>query len=55
MEPDAKRNTVVLDAASVRERQQTFGELLGVARAEMENLYERRGGSERDHRPQHEA
>lgn len=45
MEPDAARNTVVLGADSVRERQQRFGELLGVARAEMENLYEQIAGS----------
>lgn len=45
MEPDAARNTIVLGAASVRERQQTFGDLLGVARAEMENLYEQIAGS----------
>ncbi|HVC16205.1 MAG TPA: sigma-54-dependent Fis family transcriptional regulator [Rhodanobacter sp.] len=45
MEPDAKRNTVVLDAESVRGRQQKLGELLHVARAEMENLYEQIAGS----------
>ncbi|HUW52620.1 MAG TPA: sigma-54-dependent Fis family transcriptional regulator [Rhodanobacter sp.] len=45
MEPDAKRNTVVLDAESVRDRQQRLGELLHVARAEMENLYEQIAGS----------
>jgi transcriptional regulator of acetoin/glycerol metabolism len=45
LEPDTKRNTVVLDAESVRVRQQTLGELLGVARAEMENLYEQIAGS----------
>ncbi|HEX5306719.1 MAG TPA: sigma-54-dependent Fis family transcriptional regulator [Dyella sp.] len=45
MEPDAERHTVVLDAASVRARQETLGELLGVARAEMENLYEQIAGS----------
>ena len=45
MEPDAARNTIVLDAESVRARQLTFGELLGVARAEMENLYEQIAGS----------
>jgi transcriptional regulator of acetoin/glycerol metabolism len=45
MEPDAERNTVVLDAESVRARQQTLGELLNVARAEMENLYEQIAGS----------
>ena len=45
MEPDAKRKTIVLDAESVRGRQQKLGELLNVARAEMENLYEQIAGS----------
>jgi transcriptional regulator of acetoin/glycerol metabolism len=45
MQPDAKRNTVMLDAESVRDRQQRLGELLNVARAEMENLYEQIAGS----------
>ncbi|AND70726.1 hypothetical protein ATSB10_32720 [Dyella thiooxydans] len=45
IEPDAERRTVVLDTASVRARQETLGELLGVARAEMENLYEQIAGS----------
>ncbi|OZB62047.1 MAG: sigma-54-dependent Fis family transcriptional regulator [Lysobacterales bacterium 14-68-21] len=45
IEPDAERHTVVLDTASVRARQETLGELLGVARAEMENLYEQIAGS----------
>ncbi len=45
MEPNAKRNTIVLDAESVRDRQQRLGELLNVARAEMENLYEQIAGS----------
>ncbi|WP_017463853.1 sigma-54-dependent Fis family transcriptional regulator [Dyella ginsengisoli] len=45
IEPDAERRTVVLDTASVRTRQETLGELLGVARAEMENLYEQIAGS----------
>ncbi len=45
MEPDAERSTMVLDAAAVRARQETMGELLGVARAEMENLYEQIAGS----------
>ena len=45
MEPDAKRNTIVLDAQAVRARQQLFGDLLNVARAEMENLYEQIAGS----------
>ncbi len=45
MEPDARRNTIVIDAPSLRERQQRFGALLDVARAEMENLYEQIAGS----------
>jgi Transcriptional activator of acetoin/glycerol metabolism len=45
IEPDAARDTVVLDAESVRPRQQILGELLHVARAEMENLYEQIAGS----------
>ncbi len=43
--PDAVRDTPVLNAQSVRERQQQFGELLNVARAEMESLYEQIAGS----------
>lgn len=43
--PDGKRDTPVLNAHAVRERQQAFGDLLNVARAEMENLYEQISGS----------
>jgi transcriptional regulator of acetoin/glycerol metabolism len=43
--PDAIRATPVLNAQAVRERQQQFGELLHVARAEMESLYEMIAGS----------
>jgi transcriptional regulator of acetoin/glycerol metabolism len=43
--PDAARDTPVLNAQTVRERQQQFGELLNVARAEMESLYEQIAGS----------
>ena len=43
--PDAMRDTPVLNAQAVRERQQQFGELLNVARAEMESLYEMIAGS----------
>jgi len=43
--PDAVRETPVLNAQAVRERQQQFGELLNVARAEMESLYEQIAGS----------
>ncbi|MBB6248760.1 sigma-54-dependent Fis family transcriptional regulator [Rhodanobacter sp. A1T4] len=43
--PDAVRDTPVLNAQAVRERQQQFGELLNVARAEMESLYEMIAGS----------
>ncbi|KGI79045.1 sigma-54-dependent Fis family transcriptional regulator [Oleiagrimonas soli] len=45
IEPDADRDTAVLGAESLRERQQRFGSLLDVARAEMENLYEQITGS----------
>jgi len=45
IEPDQARNTIVLDAEGVRARQQVMGELLDVARAEMENLYEQIAGS----------
>jgi transcriptional regulator of acetoin/glycerol metabolism len=45
IDADARRDTPVLDAMSVYERQQRFGELLDVARAEMENLYEQIAGS----------
>jgi transcriptional regulator of acetoin/glycerol metabolism len=43
--PDAVRATPVLNAQAVRERQQQFGELLNVAKAEMESLYEMIAGS----------
>jgi transcriptional regulator of acetoin/glycerol metabolism len=45
IDANAARDTPVLDAASISERQQRFGELLNVARAEMENLYEQIAGS----------
>jgi transcriptional regulator of acetoin/glycerol metabolism len=44
-DPDARRDTPVLEAAELRDRQAGFGELLQVARAEMENLYEQIAGS----------
>jgi PAS domain S-box-containing protein len=44
-EPDTRRETPVLDAAALRQRQQGFGSLLQVARAEMENLYQQIAGS----------
>ncbi|MET0331077.1 MAG: sigma 54-interacting transcriptional regulator, partial [Dyella sp.] len=44
-EPDTRRETPVLDAAALRQRQQSFGSLLQVARAEMENLYQQIAGS----------
>jgi len=44
-EPDMRRDTPVLDAAALRQRQQGFGSLLQVARAEMENLYQQIAGS----------
>jgi len=45
LEVDGPRPMPVLDNASLIERQQRFGELLNVARAEMENLYEQIAGS----------
>ena len=45
MQPSRVRATVVLDATELRERQQRMGELLAVARAEMESLYEQISGS----------
>ncbi|WP_425600987.1 sigma-54-dependent Fis family transcriptional regulator [Dyella sedimenti] len=45
IESGGPRRTPVLDHASLLERQQRFGELLNVARAEMENLYEQIAGS----------
>ena len=38
IEPNGARATAVLEATQLRERQQKLGELLGVARAEMESL-----------------
>ncbi|HEY0180105.1 MAG TPA: sigma-54-dependent Fis family transcriptional regulator [Dokdonella sp.] len=45
MEPTGARSTQVLEAGQLRERQQRMGELLGVARAEMESLYDQISGS----------
>ncbi len=45
MQPGGARATAVLEAGQLRERQQRLGELLGVARAEMESLYEQIAGS----------
>ncbi len=45
IEPAAPRQHVVLNAPSVKELQQQMGELLPVARAEMESLYEQIAGS----------
>jgi sigma-54 dependent transcriptional regulator, acetoin dehydrogenase operon transcriptional activator AcoR len=45
MEPNGARATAVLEANQLRERQQKLGELLGIARAEMENLYDQIAGS----------
>ena len=45
MEPGGARATQVLEATQLRERQQRMGELLGVARAEMESLYDQISGS----------
>jgi transcriptional regulator of acetoin/glycerol metabolism len=45
MEPHGARATAVLEANQLRERQQKLGELLGVARAEMESLYDQIAGS----------
>lgn len=45
MQPGDARSTVVLEPSQLRERQQRMGELLGVARAEMESLYEQIAGS----------
>ncbi|MFC4726878.1 sigma-54-dependent Fis family transcriptional regulator [Coralloluteibacterium thermophilus] len=45
IEPDVKHETAVLEAPEVRLRQERFGELLDLARAEMENLYEQISGS----------
>lgn len=45
MQPAGARALAVIEAAQLRERQQRMGELLGVARAEMESLYEQIAGS----------
>ncbi len=45
MEPAGARATEVLEPSQLRERQQRMGDLLGVARAEMESLYEQISGS----------
>jgi transcriptional regulator of acetoin/glycerol metabolism len=45
MEPNGARATAVLEATQLRQRQQKLGELLGVARAEMESLYDQIAGS----------
>ena len=45
IEPQGRRQVAVLDPLSVRELQQRMGELLRVARAEMESLYEQISGS----------
>ena len=45
IEPSRKRETAVVEAVELKQRQQRFGELLSVAHAEMENLYEQISGS----------
>ncbi len=45
IEPTAARQVAVLDPLSVKELQQRMGEMLRVARAEMESLYEQIAGS----------
>lgn len=45
IEPQGPRQLAVLDPITVKELQQRMGELLRVARAEMENLYEQISGS----------
>jgi transcriptional regulator of acetoin/glycerol metabolism len=45
IEPSAKRESTVLDPHTVREAQHRMGELLRVARAEMESLYDQIAGS----------
>ena len=45
LEPAAPRQTSVLNAQALKELQQRMGELLPVARAEMESLYEQIAGS----------
>src|SRR6202048_4093431 len=44
-EPSAPRQNAVLSSQSLKELQQRMGELLPVARAEMESLYEQIAGS----------
>ena len=45
IEPSAPRESSVLNSQSLKELQQRMGELLPVARAEMESLYEQIAGS----------
>src|ERR1700739_5016298 len=45
LEPSAPRQSTVLNPQSVKELQQRLGELLPVARAEMESLYAQIAGS----------
>jgi sigma-54 dependent transcriptional regulator, acetoin dehydrogenase operon transcriptional activator AcoR len=45
IEPNGARATSVLEPSQLRERQQKLGELLGIARAEMESLYDQIAGS----------
>jgi len=45
IEPSAPRQSTVLNSQSLKELQQRMGELLPVARAEMESLYEQIAGS----------
>jgi transcriptional regulator of acetoin/glycerol metabolism len=45
IEPSAPRQNTVLNSQSIKELQQRMGELLPVARAEMESLYEQIAGS----------
>src|ERR1700704_3784213 len=45
IEPSAPRQNAVLNSQSLKELQQRMGELLPVARAEMESLYEQIAGS----------
>ena len=45
IEPNGARATSVLVPGQLRERQQKLGELLGIARAEMESLYDQIAGS----------
>jgi sigma-54 dependent transcriptional regulator, acetoin dehydrogenase operon transcriptional activator AcoR len=45
IEPSAPRESAVLNSQSLKELQQRMGELLPVARAEMESLYEQIAGS----------